>query len=125
MFELERHALTSKRPRMPWRAVAGVSNSSAGASRSTVIEVTNGRQVTPNISGRSRAEKWISNAHVLLDPFAVKNVLAFRSNGFLCDIIAQPTDSRLPVLLPANYEFGMASHLTHAGNQTENIGVLY
>ena len=69
---------------------------------------------------------------VLLDAFAVKNMPAFRLNGILCDIIAQPTHSRFPVfcakessvVLAANYEIRMARQLTHTRNKAKDIGVI-
>ena len=70
---------------------------------------------------------------VLLDAFAVKNMPAFRLDGVLCDIIAQPTHRRFPVffakqssvVLAANYEIRMARQLAHRRNQAEDIGVVY
>ncbi len=69
---------------------------------------------------------------VLLDTFAIENMPAFRLDGVLRDIIAQATNRGLPffaehasVVLAANYEIGMARHLTHARYQGKDVGVVY
>jgi hypothetical protein len=59
-------------------------------------------------------------------------VSAFRLDGILCDIVAQSAHSGLPLFVPehtsivlaADYEIGMAGHLAHARNQTEDIGII-
>jgi hypothetical protein len=69
---------------------------------------------------------------VLFDALAVKYMTAFCLDGVLRNIVAQATYGRLPffsedtsIVLAADYEIGMASHLTHPRNQAENIGVIY
>ena len=70
---------------------------------------------------------------VLPDTFAVKNVPAFCLNGILRDIVAQSTHGGFAIFFPehpsivlaADYEIGMASHLAHACDETEDIGVVY
>jgi hypothetical protein len=69
---------------------------------------------------------------VLFDAFAVKYMSAFCLDGVLRNIVAQAAYGGLPffsehtgIVLAANYEIGVASHLTHSRNQTEDIGVIY
>jgi hypothetical protein len=69
---------------------------------------------------------------VLFDAFAVKNMPAFCLDSILRNIVAQPAygglhiviSKRTSILLAANYEIGVARHLSHARNQTEDIGVV-
>ena len=69
---------------------------------------------------------------VLFDALAVKYMTAFCLDGVLRNIIAQAAYGRLPffsehtsIVLAADYEIRMASHLAHPRNQTEDIGVIY
>jgi hypothetical protein len=69
---------------------------------------------------------------VLLDAFAIEYVPAFCLNGILRDIVAQSThggfaifsSEHLCVILASDYEIGMAGHLTHARDKTEDIGIV-
>lgn len=68
---------------------------------------------------------------VLFDAFAVENVPTFCLDGILHHIVAQSAHGGFTlfaehagIVLAADYEIGMAGHLTHARNQTEDIGVV-
>jgi hypothetical protein len=69
---------------------------------------------------------------VLFDTFAVKNVPTFCLDAILHHIVAQSAHGGLTffsakhtgIVLAADYEIGMAGHLTHARNQTEDIRVV-
>jgi hypothetical protein len=68
---------------------------------------------------------------VLPDALAVENVPASRLESILRHIVAQSAHGgltfvaeRTGIVLAADYEIGMAGHLTHARNQTEDIGVV-
>jgi hypothetical protein len=68
---------------------------------------------------------------VLFDALAVKNVVTFCLDGIFCDVIAQSAYGDLHLFVKyssiapaADYEVGMTGHLTHARNQSEDIGVV-
>lgn len=66
---------------------------------------------------------------VLFDALAVKNMPAFCLDGVFRNIVAQSAHSGLPfsfselasIVLAADYEIGVASHLAHTRNQAKDI----
>ena len=105
--------------------------------------MTNGASQLHRVAVSALRQKKIQNVEsymrfdrcveVLFDALAIKNVAAFCLDGILRDIITQSAYSGLLLLLfveyssiapAANYEIGMTGHLTHARNQSEDVGVV-